>query len=604
MPSCDQTSIGKRSVKANVSHQLRSAAQAAAQPPILACWHLGQHLGCSKHLETVAKQQLKVIQKMSRRKAIVIGAGIGGISCAMRLQSLGFDTEIVEALDAPGGRAYVRKVDGFVFDMGPTVLTVPHFIEELFSLQQDHAMLGEPDFPVGTLDEKCRVREGVSGGPNTSKYVEIIPILPFYRIYFDDGTFFDYDGDPVSTREQIKQLAPEDLAGYEAFHDQARAIFQRGFLKLGYTYFGSLGSMLRVVPDLLKLGAVQSLFGMVSKYFKSDKMRQVFSFEPLLVGGNPMKVPAIYAMIHFVEKTWGIHYAKGGTGALVAALVKKFEEMGGLLRIDAPVKRILVEKGVAKGVELEGGKTIAADVVVSNADYATTYLKLVDKSHRRINRDALVKFRKQSMSLMVIYFGYERRDNDPDLRHHNIILGPRYEALLDEIFEKKVMSQDFSQYLHIPTLTDPDLAPPGHHAAYTLIPVPNNASGIDWDVEGPKLSARVLSFLEERGYIPDLAARLKHMSFITPDYFSETLGSYLGNGFGVEPILTQTAFFRPHNKSEDVHNLYLVGQGTQPGGGTPSVMMSAKMTAREIAKDLGVEASVVNGVPRQREAVA
>jgi phytoene desaturase len=541
---------------------------------------------------------------MSRRKAVVIGAGIGGISCATRLQSLGFDTEIVEALDAPGGRAYVRKVDGFVFDMGPTVLTVPHFIEELFSLQQDHAMLGEPDFPAGTLDENCRIREGVSGGPNTSKYVEIVPILPFYRIYFDDGTFFDYDGDPVSTREQIKQLASEDLAGYEAFHDQARAIFHRGFLKLGYTYFGSLGSMLRVVPDLLKLGAVQSLFGMVSKYFKSDKMRQVFSFEPLLVGGNPMKVPAIYAMIHFVEKTWGIHYAKGGTGALVAGLVKKFEDMGGRLRVNAPVKRILVENRTAKGVELEDGEEIAADVVVSNADYATTYLKLVDKAHRRINRDALVKFRKQSMSLMVIYFGYERRDNDPDLRHHNIILGPRYEALLDEIFEQKVMSPDFSQYLHIPTLTDPTLAPPGHHAAYTLIPVPNNASGIDWDIEGPKLSARVMNFLEERGYIPDLAARLKHMSFITPDYFSETLSSYLGNGFGVEPVLTQTAFFRPHNKSEDVHNLYLVGQGTQPGGGTPSVMMSAKMTAREIARDLGVEASVINGVPEQREAAA
>jgi phytoene desaturase len=539
---------------------------------------------------------------MLRRKAVVIGAGIGGIACAMRLQSLGFDTQILEALDAPGGRAYVRKADGFTFDMGPTVLTVPHFIEELFSLQQDHAMLGEPDFPPHVLDENVRVREGVSGGPNTSKYVEIIPILPFYRIYFDDGTFFDYDGDPVSTREQITQLAPEDLAGYEAFHDQARAIFQRGFLTLGYTYFGSLGSMLRVVPDLLKLGAVRSLFGLVSKYFKSDKMRQVFSFEPLLVGGNPMKVPAIYAMIHFVEKTWGIHYAKGGTGALVAALVKKFEEMGGQLRVNAPVQRILVENGVAKGVELASGEKILADVVVSNADYATTYLKLVDKAHRRINRDALVKFRKQSMSLMVIYFGYERRDNDPDLRHHNIILGPRYEALLDEIFEKKVMSPDFSQYLHIPTLTDPAMAPAGHHAAYTLIPVPNNASGIDWDIEGPKLSARVLTFLEERGYIPDLAARLKHMSFITPDYFSETLGSYLGNGFGVEPVLTQTAFFRPHNKSEDVHNLYLVGQGTQPGGGTPSVMMSAKMTAREIARDLGVDASVVNGVPDQREA--
>ena len=539
---------------------------------------------------------------MLRRKAVVIGAGIGGISCAMRLQSLGFDTEIVEALDAPGGRAYVRKADGFVFDMGPTVLTVPHFIEELFSLQQDHAMLGEPDFPDHVLDENCRVREGISGGPNTSKYLDIIPILPFYRIYFDDGTFFDYDGDPVSTREQISRLAPEDLAGYEAFHEQARAIFQRGFLTLGYTYFGSLGSMLKVVPDLVKLGAVRSLFGMVSKYFKSDKMRQVFSFEPLLVGGNPMKVPAIYAMIHFVEKTWGIHYAKGGTGALVAAMITKFEEMGGKLRLNAPVERILVENRIAKGVSLSSGEGIAADVVVSNADYGTTYLKLIDKAHRRINRDALVKFRKQSMSLMVIYFGYERRDNDPDLRHHNIILGPRYEALLDEIFEKKVMSPDFSQYLHIPTLTDPSLAPPGHHAAYTLIPVPNNASGIDWDVEGPKLSARVLTFLEERGYIPDLAARLKHMSYITPDYFSETLGSYLGNGFGVEPVLTQTAFFRPHNKSEDVHNLYLVGQGTQPGGGTPSVMMSAKMTAREIARDLGVEAAVVNGRPQKEQA--
>ena len=539
---------------------------------------------------------------MLRRKAVVIGAGIGGISCAMRLQSLGFDTEIVEALDAPGGRAYVRKADGFVFDMGPTVLTVPHFIEELFSLQQDHAMLGEPDFPDHVLDENCRVREGISGGPNTSKYLDIIPILPFYRIYFDDGTFFDYDGDPVSTREQISRLAPEDLAGYEAFHEQARAIFQRGFLTLGYTYFGSLGSMLKVVPDLVKLGAVRSLFGMVSKYFKSDKMRQVFSFEPLLVGGNPMKVPAIYAMIHFVEKTWCIHYAKGGTGALVAAMITKFEEMGGKLRLNAPVERILVENRIAKGVSLSSGEEIAADVVVSNADYGTTYLKLIDKAHRRINRDALVKFRKQSMSLMVIYFGYERRDNDPDLRHHNIILGPRYEALLDEIFEKKVMSPDFSQYLHIPTLTDPSLAPPGHHAAYTLIPVPNNASGIDWDVEGPKLSARVMTFLEERGYIPDLAARLKHMSYITPDYFSETLGSYLGNGFGVEPVLTQTAFFRPHNKSEDVHNLYLVGQGTQPGGGTPSVMMSAKMTAREIARDLGVEAAVVNGRPQQEQA--
>lgn len=539
---------------------------------------------------------------MTRKKAIVIGSGIGGISCALRLQSLGFDSEIVEKLDAPGGRAYVRRVDGFTFDMGPTVLTVPHFIEELFSLERDKAMLGEPDFPAHILDESSRIREGNSGGPNTSKYLDIMPILPFYRIYFDDGTFFDYDGDPVSTREQIKRLAPEDLEGYEAFHEQARAIFQRGFLELGYTYFGSLGSMLGVVPDLLKLGAVQPLFSLISKYFKSDKMRQVFSFEPLLVGGNPLKVPAIYAMIHFVEKTWGIHYAKGGTGALVQAMLRKYEELGGKLHLDAEVAQINVEKRggkrVATGITLKDGRSMAADLVVSNADYATTYMKMVDKKHRTINRDALVKFRKQSMSLMVIYFGYEMRDNDPDLRHHNIILGPRYEALLTEIFDKKVISPDFSQYLHIPTLTDPSMAPAGHHAAYTLIPVPNNQSDIDWSVEGDRLCDRVMTFLEERNYIPDLKARLKHKSFITPDYFEQVLGSYVGNGFGVEPVLTQTAFFRPHNKSEDISNLYLVGQGTQPGGGTPSVMMSAKMTAREIARDLAVENTIVNGVPQ------
>ena len=538
-----------------------------------------------------------------RKTAIVIGSGIGGIACAMRLQSLGFNTRLVEALDSPGGRAYVRRAEGFTFDMGPTVLTVPHFIEELFSLEQDHAALGEPDFPAHVLGDDKRILSGISGGPNTSRYVEIIPILPFYRIYFDDGTFFDYDADPVRVREQIARLAPEDLQGYEDFHEAARAIFNRGFLELGYTYFGNVGQMLGVVPDLLKLGAVQPLFSLIKKYFKSDKMRQVFSFEPLLVGGNPMKVPAIYAMIHFVEKTWGIHFARGGTGALVSAMVRKFEEMGGVLQLNAEVASIdVVKRGgkrMATGVTLKSGEVIAADVVVSNADYATTYMKLIDKAYRRINRDMVVKFRKQSMSLMVIYFGYKKAEGDPDLQHHNIILGPRYEELLTDIFERKILGSDFSQYLHIPTLTDPSLAPAGHHAAYTLIPVPNNQSDLDWSKIGEGFKDTVLTFLEERGYIPNLKERLVYQSFVTPDYFEQTLGSYLGNGFGVEPVLTQTAFFRPHNKSEDISNLYLVGQSTQPGGGTPSVMMSAKMTAREIAKDFAIPSTVANGVPER-----
>ena len=537
---------------------------------------------------------------MTRPTAIVIGSGIGGIACAIRLQSLGFDTRIVEQLDDVGGRAYVRRAKGFTFDMGPTVLTVPHFIEELFSLERDTAMLGQPDFPPHVLAGE-RICSGISGGLNTSRYLDIVPILPFYRIYFDDGSFFDYDADPANVRAQIARLAPEDLDGYERFHEAARAIFQRGFLELGYTYFGSLGSMIRVLPDLLKLGAIQPLFALVSTYFKSDKMRQVFSFEPLLIGGNPLKVPAIYAMIHFVERTWGVHYAMGGTGALVEALVRKFEELGGVVQLGAEVARIEVEKRgrrrVATGVTLATGQALRADLVVSNADYATTYLKLIDKTHRRINRDAVVKFRKQSMSLMVIYFGYQKREGDPDLRHHNIILGPRYEELLTDIFDRKILADDFSQYLHIPTITDPSLAPPGHHAAYTLIPVPNTLGEVDWDAVGDGFADKVLHFLEERGYIPDLAARLVYRSFVTPDYFEHTLGAYAGNGFGVEPRLTQTAFFRPHNRSEDITGLYLVGQGTQPGGGTPSVMMSAKMTAREIARDFAVDPRIVDGTP-------
>ncbi len=527
-----------------------------------------------------------------KKNAIVIGSGIGGISLALRLQSLGFKSTIVEKLDAPGGRAYVRKAEGFTFDMGPTVLTVPHFIEELFSLEVGESGLDQPDFPDSILGDDKRIKEGSSAGAKTSRYVDLRPILPFYRIYFDDGSFFDYDGDPVSTRKQIKELAPEDLEGYERFHAAAKDIFERGFLELGYTYFGNVQSMLGVTPDLIRLDALRPLFSFVKKYFKSDKMRQVFSFEPLLVGGNPLKVPAIYAMIHFVEKTWGIHFAMGGTGALVNAFIKKYHELGGNILYNAEVEKINVIRDQGKkkttGVTLASGEVLEADLVISNADFTNTYLKLVEPEHRLWNRDSVVKLRKQSMSLFVIYFGFKADDLDLDLQHHNIILGPRYEELLTDIFDRKKLADDFSQYLHIPTLTDPSLAPEGHHAAYTLIPVPHNGSKINWEEQGDAYCNKILTFLDEMNYIPKLKERLVYQSFISPDYFEGTLNSYLGNGFGVEPVLIQSAFFRPHNRSEDIDNLYLVGQGTQPGGGTPSVMMSAKMTARVIAKDFGI----------------
>ncbi|MBF6595965.1 MAG: phytoene desaturase [Thermaceae bacterium] len=528
------------------------------------------------------------------KKALVIGSGIGGLAMGIRLQSLGFDTTILEKLEAPGGRAYVRRAQGFTFDMGPTVITVPHFIEELFSLEVGRPNLNTPDFPAEILHQEKTAKIGVSGGPNTSQYVQIVPILPFYRIYFDDGSFFDYDGDLEHTRQQVARLGEVgDLEGYERFHQDARAIFERGFLELGYTHFGDLATMLRVVPDLLKLDAVRTLFGFSSKYFKSPKLRQVFSFETLLVGGNPLSVPAIYAMIHFVEKTWGIHFALGGTGALVNGFVCKFQELGGRIRYGAEVAKINVSregnKKVAKGITLQDREILETDLVVSNGDYANTYLKLLEPQYRLWNSDLVVKARKQSMSLFVIYFGFKADGREGQkLRHHNIILGPRYEELLKDIFSRKVLAKDFSQYLHVPTLTDPSLAPPGHHAAYTLVPVPHNGSRLDWDLLGEPLAQKILGFLDQRGYLPDLKNRLVYQSFITPDYFEHTLNSYLGNAFGPEPVLVQSAFFRPHNRSEDISKLYLVGAGAQPGAGTPSVMMSAKMTARLVAQDFGI----------------
>lgn len=311
----------------------------------------------------------------------------------------------------------------------------------------------------------------------------------------------------------------------------------------------------------------------------------------MLIGGNPLVVPAIYAMIHFVEKTWGVHYVMGGTGALVQGMVKKFEEMGGVIRYRSEVASIDVndrkrwfKKPTIKGLTLTNGEVIIADAVISNADYAHTYMKLIDPIHRRWNPNWRVRNMHYSMSLLVVYFGF-KDTGKLDLRHHNIILGPRYEELLTDIFKRKILASDFSQYLHIPTITDSDLAPKDHHAAYTLIPVPHNGSGIDWSIEGPKLTNTVLKFLDEEGYIPDLMSNLVHSEFITPDYFEDTLNSHLGNSFGVEPRLTQSAFFRPHNRSEDINGLYLVGASSQPGAGTPSVMMSAKMTARAIADD-------------------
>jgi phytoene desaturase len=510
--------------------------------------------------------------------ALVIGAGVGGLAAAIRLQALGFNTTLLDKLPGPGGRAYVHRAEGFTFDMGPTVITAPPFIEELFALTPQTPYL-QPDFPA------------LADLTHTRRYVELVPLDPFYRIFFADGSSFDYNNDRDHLLREIERLAPQDKDGYLRFERDARAIFERGFMQLGFTHFGSLLDLLRVAPDLLRLDAVGNLFRFAKKYFTSPKMQQVFSFETLLVGGNPLSVPAIYAMIHFVERTWGVHFALGGTGALVRGLEKKFLELGGQVLYSVEAARILVNERTARGVALTNGEKLAADLVISNADYLHTYGKLLAPEDRRWHGDWRLKATRLSMSLFVLYFGFRARGDEGErLAHHNILLSERYEALLKEIFIDRTLPADFAQYLHLPTLTDPSLAPLGYHAAYTLVPVPHNGSGLDWSALGSGYAQKVLAYLDEAGYLPGLRERLVYSHFITPDYFEFVLNSHLGNAFGPEPVLRQTAFFRPHNRSEDVRRLYLVGASYQPGGGLPSVMMSAKMTTRLIAQDFGLSA--------------
>ena len=510
-------------------------------------------------------------------RAVVIGSGVGGLSAAIRLAAMGLDVLVLEKLDGPGGRARVHEAAGFTFDMGPTVITVPPFLEDLFAIEPGEPRL-YPDFPPE------------SDLARTEAYVRLVPLDPCYRIHFPDGTWFDFRKDRDDLLAEIRRLAPEDLEGYERFEAHAAAVFERGFLQLGFTHFGSLLDTLRVAPELIRLDAVRPLFSVVSRYFQNPKMRRVFSFEPLLIGGNPLSVPALYAMIHLVERTWGVHFVMGGTGALVRGLVRKLGELGGEIRYEAPVHRILTQKRRVVGVVLQDGERIEADLVVSNADYVHTYGDLVAREDRFWHSDLRLKRTRLSMSLFVAYFGFAARgDEDERLRHHNILLSERYEELLKDIFWRKVLPADFSHYLHLPTLTDPSLAPPGRHAAYTLIPVPHNGSGLDWQRIGPAYLEKALRYLDEAGYLPGLMDRLVYTHYVTPDYFQGALNSHLGNGFGPEPVFWQTASFRPHNRSEDVKGLYLVGASYQPGAGLPSVMMSGKITARLIAHDLGLE---------------
>ncbi len=478
-------------------------------------------------------------------RALVIGAGFGGLAAAVRLACRGWRVQVLERLDAPGGRASVHREGGFTFDMGPTIVTVPHLFEELWTLAGRRL---EDDVTLKALD-------------------------PFYRIRFDDGTWFDYNGDPAHMRAEVERFCPGDVVGYERFMAESARCYDIGFAGMGAIAFDSAKDLVTAMPGMVRMRAWRTIRGMVNRYFRDPKLRIVFSFHPLLIGGNPSSVTCTYSLINQLERRFGVHWAMGGTGALVQGLEKLLAHLGVGLRCNATVERIVVENGRACGVMLEGGERIDADIVISNADTAWTYRQLVAPEHRRVWSDRKLARASYSMSLFVWYFGLDRRYDD--VPHHTIALGPRYEGLLRDIFKRHHLADDFSLYLHRPTATDTSMAPPGCDAFYVLSPVPHLDSGTDWTAQAEPYRRAIEQRLDAT-LLPGFAKHVVVSKTITPNYFRDRLLSDKGAAFGLEPLLRQSAWFRPHNRSEDVPGLYMVGAGTHPGAGIPGVLMSAK----------------------------
>ncbi|SFV10574.1 phytoene desaturase [Methylobacterium sp. 174MFSha1.1] len=492
----------------------------------------------------------RVTSARPRPRAVVIGSGFGGLAAAIRLGARGYRVSVLERLDQPGGRARVHRQDGFTFDAGPTIVTAPFLFEELWAL--------------------C--------GRSLADDVTLVPMRPFYRIRFDDGATFAMCGEAEAMREEVERLSPGEAPAYDRFMALSDELCRVGFEQLGAVPFGRLTDMLRIAPDLLRIGGHRSVYGLVSSVFRDERLRTAFSFHPLLIGGSPFRASALYCLIASLERRWGVHSALGGTGALVRGMVRLIEGQGGEVRCGAEVERILVTNGTARGVALADGTEIAADVVVSNADSAVTALNLLPPEARGW-RERRLDRAHSSMGLFVWYFGTRR--TYPDLAHHTILLGPRYRGLLDDIFSRKVLAEDMSLYLHRPTATDASVAPPGHDAFYVLAPVPNLAGGQDWSQLAEPFRQRVAARLDAT-VLPGLSESLVTSRVTTPQDFSDDFLAYRGSGFGLEPILTQSAYFRPHNRCGAVRHLYLVGAGTHPGAGLPGVLSSSKILDRVV----------------------
>jgi phytoene desaturase len=478
--------------------------------------------------------------------AVVIGSGFGGLAAAIRLQARGYRVTVLERMASLGGRAMVFRQDGFTFDAGPTIITAPFLLEDLWAL----------------------------AGARFADDITLESISPFYRIRFDDGTEFDCSADPAAMREQVLRLAPDDLGGYEKFVALSGEIYKIGFEQLGHKAFSSWTDMARILPHLVKLHGYRSVYSLVSKHVRDERLRIALSFHPLLVGGNPFDTSAIYCLILHLERAHGVHFPRGGTGALIEGMARLIARNGGTVRCNADVDRILVTDGRAHGVQLSTGEVIPADIVVSNGCAAWTYQHLLRDAPRRHWTDKRLARTQYSMGLFVWYFGTNRQWKE--VPHHSMVLGPRYQGLLRDIFKDKTLSRDFSLYLHRPTASDDTLAPPGCDAFYVLSPVPNLAGNVDWEAEAEPYRQAIEARLEAT-MLPGLKGSVISSKIITPHHFRDNLLSYHGAGFGMEPRLTQSAWFRPHNASEDVENLFLVGASTHPGAGVPGVLSSARV---------------------------
>ena len=484
------------------------------------------------------------------RKAIVVGAGFGGLALAIRLQSAGVDTVVVEARDKPGGRAYYWERDGFVFDAGPTVITDPACLEELWALS----------------------------GRRMSDDVELMPVTPFYRLNWPDGTNFDYTNDDELLHREIAKLDPADIAGYGKFLDYAAGVYREGYEKLGHVAFLDFASMIKAAPALAKYEAWRSVYSIVSRFIRNEKLREALSFHTLLVGGNPMTTSAIYALIHKLERDGGVWFARGGTNKLIGGMVTQFERLGGVVRLADPVETIETLGDRVTGVVTRSGWRGEADMIAANGDIVHTYRDLLAGSRTAQRTRTKLERKRFSPSLFVVHFGV--KGTWPGIPHHMILFGPRYKGLLSDIYEHGVLAEDFSLYLHHPTVTDPSMAPEGMSTFYALAPVPNLSKfPVDWDEIGPVLERRILDEVGRR-LIPDIHERIVTKFSYTPKDFGQDLAAHHGSAFSLEPILTQSAWFRVHNRDDNIPNLYFVGAGTHPGAGIPGVVGSAKATAK------------------------